>query len=522
MSASVPELLFIQPSLTLAKAVLSLLVGGLLLSLLPYLFRKHLEDKDGHTIPPGPLLRYACLRKYPERTLYAWAKKYGPLFSVWMGDQLFVVISDPQVARDLLVTNGAIFSSRKQYFIKNQVILRGRAITASPYDDKWRQHRRIAMQLLAPKAVQGYAHLLDYENRIMLRSLFNETNQGTLPIDPAHYVGRFAFNNMLTLSFGTRTDTATDPLVEKAILMAMEFMDLTDFVEPLQKIPTYTRYRGYKLHDDLVEVYGAMILRVKARMDAGEDVPDCLAKTLLEHQEKENLDWEDVCMLTAVFTLGGVHSVSGIILWFLALIPSHPEIQARAHEELDRVVGRENWPTAEDEHHLPYIRAIIKEVQRVHTPQWMATPHCSSEDFVFNGMYIPKGTVLILNCYSLHHNEERYPDSFAFNPDRYLGDDLSCAESAKLPDVMQRDHWTFGAGRRICPGLAVAERELWLAISCLLWSFTIHEIPGEPISLEEYEGSSGRTPLPYRVKLVPRHGHLGSILTDEEEKTIKF
>lgn len=64
------------------------------------------------------------------------------------------------------------------------------------------------------------------------------------------------------------------------------------------------------MHDDLVEVYGAMILRVKARMDAGEDVPDCLAKTLLEHQEKENLDWEDVCMLTAVFTLGGVHSVS--------------------------------------------------------------------------------------------------------------------------------------------------------------------------------------------------------------------
>ena len=54
-----------------------------------------------------------------------------------MGNQLFVVISDPIVARELLVTNGAIFSSRKKYFMKNQVILRGRAITASPYDDKW-------------------------------------------------------------------------------------------------------------------------------------------------------------------------------------------------------------------------------------------------------------------------------------------------------------------------------------------------------------------------------------------------
>ena len=52
-----------------------------------------------------------------------------------------------------------------------------------------------------------------------------------------------------------------------------------------------------------------MIMRVKARMDAGEDVPDCLVKTLLLTQEKEKLDWEDLCMLSAVFTLGGVHSV---------------------------------------------------------------------------------------------------------------------------------------------------------------------------------------------------------------------
>jgi hypothetical protein len=58
-----------------------------------------------------------------------------------------------------------------------------------------------------------------------------------------------------------------------------------------------------------VEVYGAMIMRVKARMDAGEDVPDCLVKTLLQTREQEKLDWEDLCMLSAVFTLGGVHSV---------------------------------------------------------------------------------------------------------------------------------------------------------------------------------------------------------------------
>jgi hypothetical protein len=140
---------------------------------------------------------------------------------------------------------------------------------------------------------------------------------------------------MLTVSFATRTDSTLDPLTERALALATEFMDLTgkicphhvshralmfkfvpgpwsnivDFIEPLQWIPTSTRSRGRRLHDGIVEVYGAMIMRVKARMDADEDVPDCLVKTLLLTQEQEKLDWEDLCMLSAVFTLGGVHSV---------------------------------------------------------------------------------------------------------------------------------------------------------------------------------------------------------------------
>jgi hypothetical protein len=82
-------------------------------------------------------------------------------------------------------------------------------------------------------------------------------------------------------------------------------------------------------------------------------------------------------------------------------------------------------------------------------------------------MYIPKNTGLILNCYEIHHNEEKYPDSYAtprfslvsegltgqypfnrfeFKPERFLGDTLTCAESSKLPNAMDRDHWAFGAG----------------------------------------------------------------------------
>ena len=103
----------------------------------PIFLRKWIYDKEGNTLPPGPPIRYAFLSKYPEVLSYYWAKKYGPLFSIWMGSQLFVFVSDPHIARHLLVINGASFSSRKRYFIKNQVILSDRAITASEYGERW-------------------------------------------------------------------------------------------------------------------------------------------------------------------------------------------------------------------------------------------------------------------------------------------------------------------------------------------------------------------------------------------------
>ncbi|KAJ3884994.1 cytochrome P450 [Lentinula edodes] len=504
---------------------ISFLVFGLWI-LSPILLRRIISDANGNRVPPGPNTRYLFLRKYPERALQAWAAKYGPLFSIWMGSQLFVVISDPHVARDLLVTNGAVFSSRKRYFIKSRTILHGRAITASEYGETWRHHRKLVTQVVTPKAIEGYIDSLNYEAHIMIRTMKDDGRLGKVPLSPQHYVGRFALNNMLLISFGIRTANIEDPLISRALELAMEFNDLTgvwsnpvDFFEPLQWLPSTMHKRGLRLHQDLIDVYGSMILRLKARLDAGEYVPECFVKTLIQDQKKERLDWDDLCMLSAVFTLGGVHSISGIIQWFLALIPSHPEVALRAQDELDRVVGRDRLPTAEDEANLPYVRAIIKEVQRVHAPFWMATPHCTSEDFTYDGQYIPKGTAVVLNCYTLHHSSERYEDPWSFNPDRYVEDELSCAESAKLPNVMNRDHWTFGAGRRICPGIHVAERELWLAISHLLWSFNFHSLPDEPISLEEYEGNSGRTPVSFRLRFEPRDVHLESALKDQHEMT---
>lgn len=110
---------------------------------------------------------------------------------------------------------------------------------------------------------------------------------------------------------------------------------------------------------------------------------------------------------------------------------------------------------------------------------------------------------------------------------------MTCAESANLADPTKRDHWMFGAGydivevfahlpcttlmawtfsRRICPGMELAEREIFLAVSHLLWAYKMEELADEPIDLKEYDGISGRSPVPNRIKLTPRDEHVATLL----------
>ena len=67
--------------------------------------------------------------------------------------------------------------------------------------------------------------------------------------------------------------------------------------------------RGKQLNRDILALSKPLVANIEGRLQRGEHVPDCLAKTLILNREQEGLDWEDMCMLIAVFVLGGVHSV---------------------------------------------------------------------------------------------------------------------------------------------------------------------------------------------------------------------
>lgn len=133
----------------------------------------------------------------------------------------------------------------------------------------------------------------------------------------------------------------------------------------------------------------------------------------------------------------------------------HPEVVKRGQEELDRVVGNQRTPRWEDEPNLPYIRSIIKEIMRYRPIAKSGMLHMITEDDEYKGYFIPKETIIMISWWAIHFDEKRYLEPYKFKPERFLNYTLSAAEYAAHPDVSQRDHFGYGAGRRICIGLSL-------------------------------------------------------------------
>jgi cytochrome P450 len=154
--------------------------------------------------------------------------------------------------------------------------------------------------------------------------------------------------------------------------------------------------------------------------------------------------------------------------WILAML-AYPETQARAQAELDAVVGRARLPTFADYPHLPYIRAMTKELLRWRPIVPLITPHRSTEDDWYEGMFLPKGTICFANAWHMN----RDPDIFGkntedFDPARYLD-----AHGEMAPDLSEHKkdgHFSYGFGSRICVGRHMADNSLFINIAILLWA----------------------------------------------------
>ncbi|GAB1519143.1 hypothetical protein RhiTH_002209 [Rhizoctonia solani] len=143
------------------------------------------------------------------------------------------------------------------------------------------------------------------------------------------------------------------------------------------------------------------------------------------------------------------------LLVFVAAMVTHPDVQIKAQQELDDVLGFETLLTIADRERLPYIQNIINELFRWQPVFPTGIPHMCWQDDIYRGYNIDKGTVV------QHVGDERfYEDPEVFNPDRYL--------DPNVPIIPM-----FGWGRRRCPGMYFAEPSLFVRIASILATLTL-------------------------------------------------
>lgn len=100
--------------------------------------------------------------------------------------------------------------------------------------------------------------------------------------------------------------------------------------------------------------------------------------------------------------------------------------------------------------------------------KWPYTNSLLKDDWA-GGHFIPKGSTVVLNVWGMHHDEKRWEKPEDFMPERYASyPKLASQYTSDGPD---RDHFGYGAGRRVCPGIHLAERNLFIAMAKLLWAF---------------------------------------------------
>lgn len=209
-------------------------------------------------------------------------------------------------------------------------------------------------------------------------------------------------------------------------------------------------------------------------------------------------------------------TVCAIETFFLAMT-LFPEVQRKAQQEIDQVLGKGQLPKMVDRTRLPYVDAVVKEVLRWHPVAPMGIPHMSIEEDTWDGFRIPKGSLIMPNIWSvlqemrvggkrltinraLTHDPETYDSPMSFNPERFIASDDSAPETDPHGIV-------FGFGRRICPGRFLADNTLYLSVAQSLAVFKIDkaEENGKYIDVNpQFQPGVISHPVPWRFNITPR------------------
>ncbi|KAH6693561.1 cytochrome P450 76A2 [Plectosphaerella plurivora] len=447
----------------------------------------------------------------------AWAKKFGAVYQVQLGNVPIVIVNSAAAAKVLFGQNSQALSSRPETYTFHKVVssTAGTTIGTSPYSESLKRRRKGAASALNRPSVQTYVPLLDVETRDFIDELYTDGKAGQVAIDPMPMIQRLSLSLALTLNWGVRMSNRGN-LFEEITHVEEEVSRFRSTTGNYQDYVPLLRLNPFNPHSAKAremrhrrDVYLTALNRdLDQRLKDGTYKPCIQANIMLDEEAK--LNSEELTSISLTMLSGGLDTLTTLVAWFIGLLVHHPEIQEKAVKEIRAFFGDdEPLCDAEDDQKCPYIVALVRESLRYFTVLRLALPRSTVRDVIYNGITIPKGTTLFLNAWACNMDDQVWSDPEAFRPERWL----------EQPDAPM---FTYGVGYRMCAGSLLANRELYMIYMRMINSFKIvrhDEFESDPIKGNADPTSLVALPKRYRAVFVPRNETaLRTVLEETREK----
>ncbi|KAM5539713.1 hypothetical protein V8D89_006526 [Ganoderma adspersum] len=459
-------------------------------------------------LPPGPRPLpivgnlFDIPKAFSPREYRELSDKYGDIVHLHAFGQRIIVLGSLEVATELLDKRSVRYSG-KPYSAMSELIQAQGTVSLLSSGEAWRKQRRELHRFFSAMASTQWNAIQESGVRQLLSLLLD---------DPQHFSehAEFVFGSMsMRVTYGMspkdRHDDALALAMKGVKIMSQALVPGKYLVESfpiLRHIPswfpgarfqreaatwrhTWGLMRNKAFDDSIAKMRGgsfehsmvtAMVQDAEGKGTFSPETDnmarDVSATVYIGMLSSPSHDYAE---LTPCLPRSSPSQTLTIFRIFLLAMALNPEVQRRVQAELDAVLGTNRLSSLSDRNSLPNVEALNPIVP-------FALPRTyTGEDDEYNGYRIPKGSLVIVNSWAFAHDPRNYADPEKFMPGRYL-----TREGKLNPEVRDPRTFTFGYGRRICPGRHFGDASVWIAVASVLHTFNISpplDDKGGPVAL---------------------------------------
>ncbi|CAK8571280.1 unnamed protein product [Lathyrus sativus] len=437
------------------------------------------RTKKHINLPPGPSLLTLVRNVFelgkikPQHLLAKFSKIYGPIMYLKLGQITTIIISSPELAQEVLQTHDLFLSDRT---IPQAVAVLDHQHFSLPFlpaSDLWKDLKKICKNhLFSSKTLDASYQLRCNKLREFLCDIDRSSITGEA-ID----IGRAAFktslnflsNTFFSMDFANsagETDEYKD-IIENLVRVIgtpnlVDFFPVLSVFDP-QGIKGISATYLEKLLQ-IIDSYTTKRLKLREEKNhvSNGDMLDMLLNITQENGQM--MDRTKIKHLFLDLFVAGTDTTSYTIERAMAELVHNPHVMSKVKEELGQIIGIGNSIEESDISRLPYLQAVVKETLRLHPSAPLLLPRKARIDVKICGYTIPQGSQVLVNEWAMGRNPSIWDNPNTFFPERFLGSEINFkGQNFQLTP--------FGSGRRMCPGMPLAERMLHTMLGSMINSF---------------------------------------------------